>query len=107
MLDKASKFIFFTVFIKHGHSTFPILSFGCFALRKRSDSIPSKSSLRSILNLPKHQKSISHMYIAARVCGCRSENFSTHKFNVFTTIFTRLIMKTFKGVVFASIVFDV
>ena len=30
-----------------------------------------------------------------------------HKFNVFTIKHTKLNMKTFKGVVFASIVFDV
>ena len=89
MLDKASKFIFFTVFMKHGHSIFPIWSFGCL------DIIPSEFSLRSILNFPKHQKSISHI-----------QNFDNHKFNVFAIQFTRLVMKTFKGGVFASVVFD-
>ena len=42
-----------------------------------------------------------------RVWGCRSQNFNKHKFNVFRIKFTRLIIKSFKGVVFASIVFDV
>ena len=46
-----SKFIFFTVFIKRGHTIFPIWSFGCFALRKRWDIIPSKFSLCSILRM--------------------------------------------------------
>ena len=51
-------------------------------------------------------KSLFHIYITARVLDCRSQNFDNHKFNVLTIKFTRLIMKTFKGVVFASIVFD-
>ena len=62
MPDKASKYIFFTVFTKRGHSIFPIWSFGYFALRKGWDIIPSKFRPRSILNLPEHQTSISHIY---------------------------------------------
>ena len=45
--------------------------------------------------------------MAARVWGCRSQNFDNHKFNVFTIKFKRRLIKTFKGVVCASIVFDV
>ena len=43
----------------------------------------------------------------ASVLGCHSQNFDNYKFNVFTIKLTRLIMKTFKGVGFALIVFHV
>ena len=65
MPDKASKFIFFTVFMKRGLSIFQFDHLiVCF--KNKSDIIPSKLRLRSILNLL-NIKILFHIYIATRV----------------------------------------
>ena len=82
--------------MKRGHDIFPIWSFSCFALRVKWAVIPSKFSLRSILNWP-NQKCISHTRLKFEAVAVKT--LINHNFSVFTIKFSRLVMKTFKRVV--------
>ena len=107
MPDKIRKFVVFYSFYEVWAQYFSNLIIWLFCFKKKMGYHPFKIQSASILNLPKHEKSISHIEYTVSVWGCHSQNFDNYKFNAFTIKFTRLIFKTFKGVVFASIVFDI